>query len=124
MRKALTSTRWISLVAVLAAAVTLALPVRSMAGPSGPDHPRPAAIVGMVVNADEEPVAGARVVLVNADGEVVRRTLTRRRGRFFFRHVRPGQYAVRAAKRGVGEGAARVEVRPGHIARVRIMLSQ
>lgn len=70
-------------------------------------------IVGVVATSDGERVADAHVVLLNARGEVVARTVSGERGRFGFRAVRPGRYVVEATKRGVGSGRTRVGVRSG-----------
>ncbi len=104
----------------------VAAPVGAWVGPVDPDEPdsmRFGAVAGVVLDQHGEPVADATVRLVHArTHRVVRTVHTDREGRFGFRHVRVGHYSVQAGKRQVGVGAARVSVRPHHVARVRIVL--
>lgn len=79
---------------------------------------RPAAIVGRVVDADNNPIEGARVALLAGPGEVVRSTQSNAQGQFEFKPVRPGRYAVGAAKPDIGAGRTPVFVaKPGEITR-------
>lgn len=121
-----TSFRWLSVLALVTAVFALAMPGSVTADEPDDADFLPGAIVGRVFDEKGEPVAGAFVRLVYASPRgllVVARTETDRRGGFEFPRVRPGQYGVQAAKRGVGEGAARVAVREGQTVRVRIELS-
>lgn len=90
---------------------------------AGPDR-HAAAVGGRVLDGNGDLVGDAAVRLVNADGEVVARTMTDDRGIFIFRHVRPGRYVIQAAKPDVGRGAVRVGLRPGETERVRIQLGR
>ncbi|MCC6677266.1 MAG: carboxypeptidase regulatory-like domain-containing protein [Phycisphaerales bacterium] len=111
----------LAIAAAIATLFTLAAPVTSMAGPSE-DAPRPGRIAGIVVNSERQPVAGAQVALINAAGEVVRRTETSAEGRYMFERVHPGPWLVRARKVDIGIGQERTAVRPGETVRVPVML--
>lgn len=118
------SLRLFSLVALMAALVALALPAKVSA--DGDEDFVPGAIVGRVVDANGDGVAGAAVHLVFHSPRgtfVVGRTESGRAGGFEFPRVRPGHYVVKAEKRGVGSGAARAAVRSGESVRVRVQLS-
>ncbi len=118
-----TSLTCLSILALVAAVFALAMPANVHANDT--DF-IPGSIVGRCVDEKGEPVAGAQVRLTvpGPRGPVVfARTETDRRGMFEFPRVRPGHYAVRAAKREVGTGAARASVRPGQTVRVPIELS-
>ncbi|QOJ01372.1 MAG: carboxypeptidase regulatory-like domain-containing protein [Phycisphaeraceae bacterium] len=79
------------------------------------------AIAGLVTTEAGRPVPGAAVVL-SRDGQAVARTTTNDDGRYDFANLRPGQYGLEASKRGVGNGAARAEVRAGETTRAPIVL--
>lgn len=110
-----------SLAAIIAALFTLSVPSAARAGP-GEDAPRPGRIVGVVLDTSRQPVAGAAVSIVDRAGHVIRRMRTNEEGRFAFAPIHPGQWMVRAEKRGVGAGREAVAVRPGETARTRIVL--
>jgi outer membrane receptor protein involved in Fe transport len=45
------------------------------------------------------PIAGAEVTLQTATGRIVARTRSNAKGRFFFNHIAPGTYALKASKK-------------------------
>ena len=116
---------WLVLM-VAVGGLLIAAPAGALVGPVGPDDPdaeRFGAVAGVVLDEHGERVADATVRLVHArTHRVVGTVHTDREGRFRFRHVRVGHCSVRAGKRHVGTGAARVGVRAHHVARVRIVL--
>ena len=116
---------WLVLM-VAVGGLLIAAPAGALVGPVGPDDPDTAqfgAVAGVVLDEHGERVADATVRLVHArTHRVVGTVHTDREGRFRFRHVRVGHYSVRAGKRHVGTGAARVDVRAHHVTRVRIVL--
>lgn len=81
-------------------------------------------IRGVVLDARGNAVAGADVSLHLPDRPGVFTVRSNDRGVFEFPRVRPGQYSITAAKRGVGTGAVRVAVRSGQSVTVRITLRQ
>ncbi len=86
---------------------------------------RPGAVVGRVVDEDNNLVAGARVGLMIEAGEVVKWTETNERGEYAFKPIRPGQYAVGAAKPDVGRGhTPRFTVRPGEVQRAPVRIGE
>ncbi len=86
-----------------------------------PQHP--SRIVGRVVDADNNRVAGAQVALMVGPGEILKRTVSNDNGEFEFRPIRAGQYAVGAAKPEVGHGhTPRFAVRPGETQRVPVRI--
>ncbi len=94
------------------------LAVGAAVAPAIGEPHRPAAVVGRVVDADNHVVGGARVGLMISPGEVVKWTETNARGEYEFRPIRPGRYAVGAAKPDVGAGRTPVFVaKPGEITR-------
>lgn len=82
---------------------------------------RPGGIAGIVLDEKGAPVANAAVILRHADNEL-RRARTDDRGRFEFRALRPGEYAVIAEKREVGRDRAPAPVRSEQVTRVRLVL--
>lgn len=88
-----------------------------------PQHP--ARIVGRVLDADNNVVAGAHVALMVGPGDVLKRTTSNENGEFEFRPIRAGQYAVGAAKPDVGRGhSPRFAVRPGETQRVPVRIGE
>lgn len=110
------------LVTLLVALVAVvAIPTR---GVLAQEH-RPGKIAGLVLNAaDEKPVAGAAVRVFGPRGLIAARTFSQRDGRFVVGPLRPGHYLVVAAKREVGRGEARVEVKEGEVTRAVIKLAR
>lgn len=97
----------------------------SEAGVVSPDASRqPAAIVGRVKS--EDPAANLRgvVVVLHRDGRPVARTVTNDKGEFRFLGIRPGPFALTAAKPEVGGGIARGVAKPGEPTRVQIELKK
>jgi hypothetical protein len=90
-------------------------------GPDDPDS-RAGAIRGIVVDSEGAPVAEAHWSISDRSGRVIARGMTDRSGHFGHRPLRPGFYAVQAAKREVGSGGARVEIKAGEVSRVRVLL--
>ena len=110
------------LVALLVALIAVvAVPTRSVMA----QETRPGRVEGVVVNsADGKPVAGALVRLMGSRGFIIRRAMSDREGKFVFERLRPGFYALQAAKREVGMGTVRVEVKEGETTRARIALKK
>ncbi len=87
------------------------------------DPVRPAAVIGRVVDAENRPVEGARVALMSAPGEVVRSTMSNAQGQYEFKPIRPGRYAVGAAKQDVGQGRTPpFFAKPGEITRTPVKI--
>ena len=114
---------------VAAGVFLLGVPSGAMAGPidpTGPDGPDSVmfgSVRGVVLDGRGNAVEGAVVTLIHARTKrVVAKAETDEDGRFGFRHVRTGRYGVKAAKRDVGQGAARVGVRANQSSRVEITL--
>ncbi len=89
--------------------------------------PRPpaGAIKGMCYNTARQPVAGARVALIDSTGATVAGMISLRNGEFGFRGVRPGNYVVAASFASGGriiQGRAAVTVVDGQITYVRVLL--
>lgn len=94
------------------------LAVAAAVAPAIGEPHRPAVIVGQILDADNHPVVGARVALMAGPGDVVRTMESNAQGRYEFRPVRPGRYAVGAAKPDVGAGRTPVfAAKPGEITR-------
>lgn len=106
-------------------AVFSAVALGSSVTPAIGEPQRPGAVVGRVVDADNNVVAGARVGLVIGAGEVVKWTETNERGEYAFKPIRPGQYAVGASKPDVGRGhTPRFAVRPGEVQRAPVRIGE
>lgn len=70
-----------------------------------------AEIRGVVLDAaDEQPVASARVGLVNVEGEQIREVTTNPEGLFAFRGIEPGTYTLRVDHLGYSDEPAEREV--------------
>lgn len=112
--------------AVTSLALTLgAMPALSAALPDISPAVEPerhgARVGGRVFDTNREPVGGATVQLVNERGTIIQETSSDDRGAFHFRQVRPGEYVVRASKRGVGSDRELIRVRDDAV-RVRLVL--
>jgi tetratricopeptide (TPR) repeat protein len=81
-------------------------------------------VKGLVVDADEKPVDGARIAIEYLDG-VTRKfeVKSNRRGEFIQIGLQPGNYRVTATKEGVGTQSFEVRVRIAQTAEVKFQLS-
>ena len=99
------------------------LGIGAAVAPAVGDPVRPAAVLGRVVDASNRPVEGARVALMTGPGEVVRATTSNAQGQYEFKPVRPGRYAVGAAKPDVGHGhTPPFLAKPGEITRAPVRI--
>lgn len=89
---------------------------------AAPPRQATGAIAGIVTDAHGHAVAGATVTLENDHHHVIASTITDHQGRFYFFHVRPGHYIVRAVKDHVGHGSAGVDVHTGMTSHVHVVL--
>lgn len=86
----------------------------------------PGSVVGIVLDANGDTVADARVAIrmTTASGRTYTlETRTDRRGRFEFARLPQSRGVIGAAKRGVGRDRDRLGVRSGNTTRVRLQLS-
>ena len=108
--------------------VQLQLHGRRGGGDDDRERPDPGSVVGQVVNADGDPVAGAVVTLVSQDRRQGRgrargiRTRTNERGMFAFEAVPEGNYMGLAWARGVGRTREAIEVTAGEETEVNLTL--
>lgn len=107
----------------LAALALLFVPLSLRADSDDPPDDREfGAIIGVVYDAERNPVAEAGVALLDSNRVFIERVTTNRRGQFRFSQVPAGDYLLAASKRGVGEARANVRVEAGQIARVQMVL--
>jgi len=104
------------------------LQLRGRRGGDDEERPEPGSVVGQVVNADGEPVAGAIVALVSLERRNHRgrhrgmRTRTAEDGTYSFENAPAGNYRAMAWARGVGRARTDLEVVAGEETEVDLTL--
>ncbi|MDP8239312.1 MAG: carboxypeptidase-like regulatory domain-containing protein [Candidatus Hatepunaea meridiana] len=83
-------------------------------------------VIGQVIDADEDPVAGAIVTIGGQGGRGERpfraTTETNERGVFEFERIPAGDYHISAMARGIGGARAEIEVIDREVTRVRLQI--
>jgi len=108
---------WI-LIAVFAALLTLGFNTQQALAQGS--------VIGQVIDADEDPVAGA-IVTINGQGGRGERPFrataeTNERGVFEFERIPAGDYHINAMARGIGGARAQIEVVDREVTRVRLQI--
>jgi hypothetical protein len=106
---------------MLALLIAMALPGVGGAAAEARVSPAFGGVKGIVVDAEGNGVEGAKVVLLSFNAPP-RETLTGPNGGFAFKNVKPGPHGLHAHKEGVGLGNAKVWVKAGEVAMVKIGL--
>jgi hypothetical protein len=120
------SYRWpVALGAGLFAAISSPCPGMAQLPPAG-DAARAVApdgtIEGTVKDAKGAPVAGVRLTLRAATGQIVAHATSRANGAYRFARIGPGDYALDGAKQGFGSGTAAVALKAGQTAAAELTL--
>jgi protocatechuate 3,4-dioxygenase beta subunit len=104
---------------------TMGAPRATKAEPTTPGRERPGFIHGYVVDDIGRPIKGATVEIAPAGGRtVVARKVTDATGQFKIDDLPPGNYAVRAYARGIGEVVERCTVYSNRMTTIRLTLGQ